>query len=404
MANVSEGLDSSAASKSSQLEIREAQIVFDSVWTEIEAQYGPDKMSFPEEVFWLNGSPGAGKGTQTRFIMELRDITAPPIVVSSLLKSQEAQRLIDVGQMVSDREVTHLVLRKLIAPVYRNGAIIDGYPRTPIQVHCLKLLYQRLVERRHESINTPLADVYRKPIFHIIVLFVDEVASVQRQLKRGRAILKHNEQVDKSGMGQAIDMRKTDLSAETARKRYHTFKEVTYESLKTLQRVFQYHYIDANGSIEKVQERIVDELRYQSSLELDQPTYDRIAAIPIASQLVLHARQELVQRLIDYEHNHTKLFKQVVVLIKEVFIPVLRRHSISGLAYVSCANKLFDNVLARSMVIDIFSERGYHVAIENRSYEVPQSLDSQTNHIINTKKANYRFRIHFIGTEIRRGR
>ena len=117
MANVSEGLDSSAASKSSQLEIREAQIVFDSVWTEIEAQYGPDKMSFPEEVFWLNGSPGAGKGTQTRFIMELRDITAPPIVVSSLLKSQEAQRLIDVGQMVSDREVTHLVLRKLIAPV-----------------------------------------------------------------------------------------------------------------------------------------------------------------------------------------------------------------------------------------------------------------------------------------------
>src|SRR5690606_28497881 len=118
---------------------------------------------------------------------------------------------------------------------------------------------------------------FPKSVFHIIVLFIDEQESIRRQLQRGKRAMDHNDQVRKSGMGELMEVRKTDLSEEAARNRYRTFKEITYESLKTLREVFQYHFINAQGSIQEVQDRIVDELRYQSSLELDQATYDRIS-------------------------------------------------------------------------------------------------------------------------------
>lgn len=46
---------------------------------------------FPKEILWLGGAPGAGKGTNTAFIMKERHLTAKPIVVSDLLDSPEAR-------------------------------------------------------------------------------------------------------------------------------------------------------------------------------------------------------------------------------------------------------------------------------------------------------------------------
>ena len=72
------------------LEVKDAQLIFQAVWHELEEDVGVENLRFPAEIFWLNGSPGAGKGTQTAFIMEFRDLTEKPIIVSELLKSPEA--------------------------------------------------------------------------------------------------------------------------------------------------------------------------------------------------------------------------------------------------------------------------------------------------------------------------
>src|ERR1700761_8972328 len=96
----------------SDLEIKDAQLIFNSVWKELETEYGRENLHFPKELILLGGAPGAGKGTNTNFIRELRDIAANPIVVSSLLDSPAARAIKAGGGMVGDREVVSILLRK----------------------------------------------------------------------------------------------------------------------------------------------------------------------------------------------------------------------------------------------------------------------------------------------------
>ncbi|MBT3570563.1 MAG: nucleoside monophosphate kinase [Opitutae bacterium] len=385
------------------LEVKDAQLIFQSVWQNLESELDGDNMHFPAEIFWLNGAPGAGKGTQTAFIMEFRDFTEKPIVVSDLLKSPEARKMMDAGMLAGDREVTELVFRRLLDPIYDSGAIIDGFPRTKTQVECLKLMYQRLNELRIKHLGTEKESQFPKPRFHIIMLFVDENESVRRQLARGKRALEYNREVEASGVGNQILVRKTDLDEEAAHNRYKTFKEATYDSLRTLREVFHYHFINAQGTVIEVQQRIIHELKYQSSLELDEGTYDRISTIPLADKISLHARQLLVNRLDSYEKFHTALFEQVVELIKTKFIPIVEKHSISGLAYINSEDHVFENPLSIAMLIDVFTERGFTAVVDIRRMEVPIRMDRETYEIINRVKKVYRVRINFPGSKIRRG-
>ncbi|MEM9227179.1 MAG: nucleoside monophosphate kinase [Verrucomicrobiota bacterium] len=385
------------------LEIKDAQIIFNSVWHELEESLGEDNLGFPKEIFWLNGAPGSGKGTHTRTAMQYRDFTETPIVVSELLKSPEARKRIDAGMLVGDREVTDLVFRALLEPRYQSGAVVDGYPRTKVQVECLKMLYTKLNELRAKHVDTLLAHRFHKPHFHILVLFIDEEESVRRQLLRGEKAMEHNREVDLSGVGEKKEVRKTDLEDAAARNRYRTFKEKTYEALQTLRDVFYYHYINAHGSIQEVRNRIIRELKYQSSLELEEATFDRISSIPLASSVVVHARQELVKRLDDYEQQDADLFGRVVELIRDKFMPIIERHAISGHAIVNSEDDVFDHPLAAAILIDIFSERGFQATVDIQREEIPDRIDAKTFKIQTRSKRVLRVHINFSGSAIRRG-
>jgi adenylate kinase len=201
----------------------------------------------------------------------------------------------------------------------------------------------------------------------------------------------------------AEQVRKTDLSPELARNRYRTFKEVTYEALISLREVFHYHYVNAQQSIEKVEQAIVHELKYQSSLELDASTYDLIDRIPVAQSIVVHARQALVERLDHYGRKDADLFRHIVGLVDEKFMPIVQRHAVGGRAYINSEDPIFRNPDALAMVIDIFSERGYRAAIDIRQEEIPDRFDLDTGSIITRRKRVYRFNISFEGSVIRRG-
>ncbi len=402
-------LDAAAAPKNGNdkvqdLEVKDAQIIFNSVWSLLEEELGEAYLRFPKEIFWLNGAPGAGKGTNTEFIMQYRDLTAPPLVVSSLLNTEEAKKKKDAGMLVGDREVVEIMLRRLLDPVFKSGAVVDGFPRTKVQVECVKMLYNKLIELRVKYRDTPYAEYFKKPHFHIVVLFIDEKESVKRQLHRGRETMVHNAEVSDTGVGEIKELRPTDLDAKAALNRYRTFKEKTYDALKELREIFFYHFINAHGPVEEVRQRIDEELRYQGSLELDEATYDRIAQIPVATSLSKHARQNLVDRLDTYADRHTKLFEKVIDLIKREFIPIIERHAISGSAVINTENSILKNTTALAMLIDVFSERGYQAIVDLNREEIPDSIDPETYAIKTRIKNVYRVRIQFKGSEIRRGR
>src|SRR6187401_3499357 len=143
---------------------------------------------------------------------------------------------------------------------------------------------------RREFYHTPLSIHFRQPTIHIMVLFVDEKESIARQLKRGIETRLHNSEVFRTGIGHVHEDRPTDHDEALARRRYQTFKEQTWEALQSLKEIFHYHFINAQGTIEKVEQNIREELDYQSTLELDPRTVDRLRGVPVANEIIVHAR------------------------------------------------------------------------------------------------------------------
>jgi adenylate kinase len=93
----------------------------------------------------LLGPPGAGKGTQARYICEAYGI--PQISTGDMLRAavkagsplgQAACKVMDAGGLVSDEIIIGLVRDRLREPDCRNGYLFDGYPRTIPQADALR--------------------------------------------------------------------------------------------------------------------------------------------------------------------------------------------------------------------------------------------------------------------------
>jgi adenylate kinase len=270
-------------------------------------------------------------------------------------------------------------------------------------VECLKMFYDEMVNLRKEFSDTSKAHFFRQPVFHIMVLFVDETESIARQLKRGQETLAHNAEVRQSGIGVLEEERATDFDPDLARNRYRTFKEKTYDALVSLKQIFHYHFINAQAPIQVVQQNIIRELEYQSSLELDPRTYDTLRHIPLADEIVVKARQELVNRLDGYQVEHTETFHKVVHFIQDKMMPVIKRYAVTGRATVNTEEPLFHDPVAVAILIDVYSERGFQAMVDIHRVEIPEKVDLQTGIITTREKKVYRMTIFFTGSKIRRG-
>jgi adenylate kinase len=381
----------------------QAHTIFKAAWKSICARVESGAARLPREIIWLGGAPGAGKGTNTPFILHERGIVAPSIVTSDLLNAPEMRRLKDAGVLVGDADVVRVLFERLIETKYSTGAVVDGFPRTHVQVECVKLLFQQMLDLRARFAGTPLAPFFPKPIFQIVVLYVEEKESVERQLKRGREVLAHNARVRETGIGTLLEERVTDLSEDACRKRYRVFMEQTYSVLQSLKEVFHFHIINAQGDIASVERAIAKEFQYQSSLELDQETFDAIRGIPLASEIVIAARQHLVERLESYQRDSPGLFRRVISKIEADFVPALKLHAMTGLAKLTSDSEFFADPLVMSMLVDVLNERGYRTCATVEMREVPSHVDPSTSAVITIRKPRYLFEMTFEGSRIRRG-
>ncbi len=220
-----------------------AQQLMSDVWPQIEAVCAGKPPVFPRQLVWLNGAPGAGKGTNTRTIMNILGIERQPVVVSDLLSSPEFIKIKNSGALVGDKDVVGLLLKKLLEPQYVAGAIVDGFPRSPAQAEFLRLFVAKLA-----LLGNP-------PSVRVVVLNVAEDVAVERQIKRGREAVLSNELARKQG-GLMQDIRATDVDPASAAKRFRVFQEQTVDALKSLQGTFPCHFIDAGADIPTVAKSI----------------------------------------------------------------------------------------------------------------------------------------------------
>ena len=112
----------------------------------------------------LVGPPGAGKGTQSKRIMEHYGV--PQISTGDLLRDHVAQgtelgrtakAVMARGELVSDDLVCNMVRERLLLPDTQRWYILDGFPRTAAQAGWLDaLLEHELFDNTHPTRAWPI--------------------------------------------------------------------------------------------------------------------------------------------------------------------------------------------------------------------------------------------------------
>lgn len=218
----------------------------------------------------LLGSPGAGKGTQAKFISQTFGI--PQISTGDILRraiqqstplGQEVKAIVDAGKLVPDEIVNTLVAERVREPDCKQGFLLDGYPRNMSQVRAL------------EEIT---------PIDYVIDIDVPEDEIVERltgrriHTKSGRTYhIKYNppkvENLDDI-TGEPLVQRPDDIE-ETVRKRLKIYREQTLplqqyyqQQLNQKNHSGQPIYIKVNGAdtVDNIKKQITDLLEQESSL------------------------------------------------------------------------------------------------------------------------------------------
>ena len=121
------------------------------------------------------GPPGAGKGTQALKIASefgLAHISTGDMLREHVSSGTElgniAKSLLDEGNLVPDELVIKMLLERLNSEDCKNGAILDGFPRTLPQAKSLESLDKEF------------------PVARVLVFEVNEDELVKRILLRGK--------------------------------------------------------------------------------------------------------------------------------------------------------------------------------------------------------------------------
>ena len=104
----------------------------------------------------LFGPPGAGKGTQAKYLVEKLgnfQVSTGEILRNEIQKNSEiGKKIVDDmndGKFVSDQIVNTLIEEILNDPKKKNKLIFDGYPRSLTQARKL----EKLLEKTRQNID-----------------------------------------------------------------------------------------------------------------------------------------------------------------------------------------------------------------------------------------------------------
>ena len=179
------------------------------------------------------GPPGAGKGTQARYVAD--HFGVPAISTGDIFRANvsqgtplgvEAKRYMDAGEYVPDEVTNKMVRNRIEEPDADPGFLLDGYPRTLAQVEEL----DGMIKHTGHALDA------------VVVLTVDQDEVIERLLQRAET------------EGRADD------TADVIRRRQEIYAEETAPLIEVYRGRNLIIEVDGLGEIEDVTQRIFDAL------------------------------------------------------------------------------------------------------------------------------------------------
>jgi adenylate kinase len=156
------------------------------------------------------GPPGAGKGTQARFVAD--HFGVPAISTGDIFRANvsqgtplgvEAKRYMDAGEYVPDEVTNRMVRNRIDEDDATPGFLLDGYPRTLAQVTEL----DGMIEFTGHRLDA------------VVVLTVDSEELVQRLLQRAQTDGRADDTEDVIRRRQEVYLEQTEPLIEVYRER-----------------------------------------------------------------------------------------------------------------------------------------------------------------------------------------
>ena len=204
----------------------------------------------------LLGPPGGGKGTQAKYLEEKWNI--PQISTGDMLRENvklstplgiEAKSYMEKGELVPDQVILNMMESRLQKDDCKSGYILDGFPRTIPQAEAL----------------TKLLNTINQELDIAILLKLDDEIIVKRMSGRrvhpdsGRVyhiIYNPPKAADKDDVSGEDLIIRPDDQEDTVRNRLKVYENQTSPLIEYYNKLNILHSIDADGSIEEINNRI----------------------------------------------------------------------------------------------------------------------------------------------------
>lgn len=208
----------------------------------------------------LLGPPGAGKGTQAKCLTKLLGIpclSTGEIIRESIKKNTDLGIMFkaysDKGELVPDSLVVQLVSEKLLSEEYRDGFIVDGFPRTIDQALSL--------EKHLSSVSLSLTKAI---FFQIKEDILIKRMSGRRHCEKCHSIFhvlfkpsRDNQYCDHCGSLLVI---REDDKEDILRERLLVYKSQTLPVVDYYEQKKMLFSVDANAEADKITDVIVNNL------------------------------------------------------------------------------------------------------------------------------------------------
>jgi len=209
------------------------------------------------QILIFQGPPGAGKGTQAR--VAANELGIPHISTGDILREAvrkntglglAAKAKMAKGELVPDNVMCGIVEERLGRPDCREGAILDGFPRTIAQAQFLDGILERtgLGEPLVLQINVDTESVIKRLTGRRTCPACGEIYNVYLNPPREDGVC------DKDGVKL---VQREDDNEEAIRIRLRAYEEDTFPLIDYYRRKKALHQVDGGGAPEVIAERLL---------------------------------------------------------------------------------------------------------------------------------------------------